>query len=268
MGDPKRLFGFAAIGFGLSFLFGLFSGVGFLHILLRALIFAVIFAGISILISILDEKFLSVPQDLGMSDSDTSRPASAVGGNVNITIDDDALPEDDQGPKFTVSENRPSLGVQELRKAPVSPSPESQPITQSVNVATTVQKVAEEPSAPSAVESVSEPVSEIPKQESEPEKAAPSFQPVNLAEDKIVSPLRNEAAQSEISELSELPDIGNITGDSPKPGGTSEVISDSEFASEGEPVAPAKSFADGSSISTQNASVMAQAIRTILAKEN
>lgn len=267
MVDPKKLSSFAAVGFVLSFLFGLFSGVGFLHILLRAVIFAAVFAVLSILISFLEEKFLSLPQDLSISEGESSaRPVT--GGSVNITIDDDSLPDDDQGPQFTVSENRPSLGSEQLRsdsqRAPVQPQ---RPVQTKSEDLESVRMASEAPSAPPAEESVSEssvasPMQSVPAQES------PAFQPVNLAQRESSSSPQNESDGGQLKELSDLPDIGSVSADSPVLTAGSEVISDSEFASEGQPVSPAKSFADGSSITTQNASVMAQAIRTILAKEN
>lgn len=268
MVDPKKLSSFAAVGFVLSFLFGLFSGVGFLHILLRAVIFAVVFAALSILISFLEEKFLSLPQDLSISEGDApARPVS--GGSVNITIDDDSLPDDDQGPQFTVSENRPSLGSEQLRsdvqRAPVQAPRPSQ--TKSEDLESARPMPSEAPSAPSAEESVSE-SSVSSAMQSSASQDTPSFQPVNLAQSTQSPAPQNESEGGQLKELSDLPDIGSVSADSPVPAASSEVISDSEFASEGAPVSPAKSFADGSSITTQNASVMAQAIRTILAKEN
>lgn len=85
MPDFKIPLGVAAFAFVLSFLIGLFSGVSFLHVIIKAIIFAAIFFGISIAGSFLIQKYLI---DLIKDENDlkTSTGESLV--DINIGDDD------------------------------------------------------------------------------------------------------------------------------------------------------------------------------------
>ena len=95
-----------------------------------------------------------------------------------------------------------------------------------------------------------------------------AFTPVNLAASAPqVSPSPEGApADEQLPEVDSLPDIEDLdTGK--KDGEIGDIINDSEFATSGKSSGGAQ-FPDGQTASTQNADVMAQAIRTILSKDN
>ena len=257
--NPKNIGISAAIGFVLSFLIGIFSGVSFLLVLLRALICAVIFAAVGAGASILFQKFLSVEQSDTVSDAPVEK-AQRVGGIVDYIVGDDTLPDEEQGPRFDVSMTRSSLkaGVKPIgESAPVRQTPMPPPV-KSVSQGA----VAAMPNAASASNTSASP------------KATAGFTPVNLADATKSSPVQPVASSEEADDsgmLDELPDIGGISlggdKDDAEDAGNGDVVSDSEFAMEDGLSSVRMSDSSKSKPATeQNASVMAQAIRTILAK--
>ena len=104
---PKIYAACGAAGFALSFIVGLFSGAPFLIILLRALIFGVVFAGLAVLFGFLLNRF--VPDLFDKSAAPASKP-NAKGGKLDITISDDgdaSLDDDDfTVPDFMKERNR------------------------------------------------------------------------------------------------------------------------------------------------------------------
>uniref|UniRef100_UPI00388F9F3A hypothetical protein n=1 Tax=Treponema sp. TaxID=166 RepID=UPI00388F9F3A len=100
--NPKYICVSACVGFCLSFFVGLISDVRFSYVCLRAFIFALVFAGLSVGISFLYKKFLS--SDIGFSsDSESSPVHPAAGSVVNIVVDDSNLADDEHAPHFEVS---------------------------------------------------------------------------------------------------------------------------------------------------------------------
>ncbi|MCR5724575.1 MAG: hypothetical protein K6G80_05765 [Treponema sp.] len=262
---PKSIGIAAVVGFVFSFLVGLFSGISFGHILLRALISAGICGVLGAGISFLFQRFLSDSADSGFDTSSSGGEGSrGSGGLVDITIDDDALADDSQEPRFAVDNAH----------AIVTPAAEKK----------------QEPEEPAAAGSVSErtvsadPAEPVPDDEDEPARpvasdsassaasSEPAFQPIPLAQAAPKPPVASgvQPAKAGGADLDELPDIGDFG--SPASGAQpSEVIRDSDFATGGSepPVSLASTgSAKGGVAVEQNASVMAQAIQTILAKEN
>lgn len=99
---------FAVIGFILSLVFGLFSGSGFLRVLLTALICSIVFAVLGLALSFVYEKFLLVETSEYESHT-SSAPAentqSNLGNNVDIVIEDQELERSDSSNRYTVGEN-------------------------------------------------------------------------------------------------------------------------------------------------------------------
>ncbi|WP_394706921.1 hypothetical protein [Marispirochaeta sp.] len=84
----------AGFAFIVSFLVGLISGVGFGSIILRALLSAMIFAGIGMGISLIGKTLFPelVLDENNTTDQDTDgdgEPEKASGGTVDITLEDD-----------------------------------------------------------------------------------------------------------------------------------------------------------------------------------
>ena len=110
---PKTIVISSVSGLVLSFLISIISTHNFGWSLLRALIFAVIFGGLSVGISFLNEKFLATDDSSSFSEEQKegqSTSAPVTGSKVDITIDDERLTDDGDGPKFDVAGNTMALG--------------------------------------------------------------------------------------------------------------------------------------------------------------
>lgn len=254
--NPKNIAIAAFVGFVFSFLVGLFSGIGFGHILLRALISAVICAVLGAGITFLFRQFLSDATDSGFEAPAGGEGEHGSGGLVNITIDDDVLADDGSEPKFVVEDAAVITGHAPKTEKKAEPVAEPSPV-----VTKAAGPVSPEESVPD-----------------EPGQAdASSFKPVALGT-PVQAPVAAEETHSaavsapssgghEKSELEDLPDIGGAIAVSQKDG--EAVIRDSDFATgKEEPPVSLSSSKGGSAPESQNAAVMAQAIQTLLAKEN
>ncbi len=238
----------AGVGFVLSFLIGLVSHVAFSSLILRAFVFALIFAAAAAGISIVFQKFLDVSTSAsGESESSSvsvSQSTPSSGGVVNITIEDDVLPDEDTAPKFSVSKNRPSFGGGELSKNNDSPSAteSSVPISQIINSDGDSQN--------------SQDSNEEAEKSESSATAKTSFKPMSLG-----SPVKSSS-----SGVDTLPEIGDLNVGQAK--SDEEDISDSDFASKTVMDIPTTSAAKKEITLDQNASVMAQAIRTALSQDD
>jgi len=112
---------FAGIGFLISFVFGLFSGRFIVFVLLRALIFTVIFALLGLGISFLFEKFLMDEGSDISSDSinvnSGSKDSVQKGQLVDVTIQDEELPPGESSNHFVVNENHQMLNKNDTTKS-------------------------------------------------------------------------------------------------------------------------------------------------------
>ena len=265
--SPKNIGIASAVGFVFSFLVGMFSGIGFGHIMLRALLSAVVFGVLGGVVSFLFQHFLSDTSDSGFEASASSSEGEhGSGGLVNITIDDETLADDASEPKFAV-ENAHAMTGDSPEVA--TPSKERVSEAQTVSAAQAAPVAAAVPEH-TAVVSPEEPIPE------EAETAA--FKPISLVAEEAPQQTAQPtpSGQGEPSThsggtvLDELPDIGNALPDFGK-STDKEVISDSDFATgKEEPPVDLGSASRGSNAAPveQNAAVMAQAIQTLLAKEN
>ena len=111
---------FAAIGFILSFVFGLFSHSSFISILLKALLFGIIFVGLGFLISFIFCKFLSDTDSIDFSTDDSSEnnnsiPSASVGQNVDIIVEDEELAPSESDNHFLVGDNHQMLKKTDIK---------------------------------------------------------------------------------------------------------------------------------------------------------
>ena len=260
--NPKNICISACIGFFMSFLIGLFSDVHFSVVILRAFLFAVLFAGLCVAISILYQKFLSIDNGGFAADSDGMGAKTQSGGVVNIVVGDSNLPDEELAPKFTVLNNHSGLTANNenlsagSKNVSMEQASYAAPTEASSNVVSTApaESLQENPSAPSGGESSFKPVSLGEVSQNSETAAAP-------AEEKHGA---SGAASGE--QLDELPDISDMQTsssdvaselDSPESG---EIISDSEFATGGSKMKEQPVSGD--------TAVMAKAIQTLLAKDN
>lgn len=130
MFNSKMIVAAACVGFFLSFFTGLFSGIGFGLILLRAIIFAALLAVLFLGIKFVFERFLD------MGDVETSPVSSEVnvGSMVDVTVGEDELTEEDSAPGFYVDAKvtqKPtesadvSVSAEQEKERPVSSSTSS-----------------------------------------------------------------------------------------------------------------------------------------------
>lgn len=239
--NPRIITVSAGIGFCLSFLIGLIFKVNFLSLLFRAVIFALVFAVVVAIACIVFDKFLSNESNY---DSELAKDSSsnATGSVVNITVDDDNLPDDDYAPKFSVGNNRQALsssvfGDDEKSSVDdISSSKESNSVNE-----------AETSGDDSSVTNGSESVTVSQNKDD-------SFQPVSLTD--VSKPSENTTSSKGSSNvLDDLPEIGELP---------SSVSSDSDSVD----VAKSSDSSSGAiSSSDQNTQLMAQAIKTLLAKD-
>ncbi len=102
MRDLKFVPLFAACGFILSLFSGLFSRSGILRILVQALIFGLVFGLLALLIRFLFIRYLYDDSSQNL-ESEPQGPAPAVGGKVDIVVEDEDLPDSGSGNRFAVS---------------------------------------------------------------------------------------------------------------------------------------------------------------------
>lgn len=260
MFNIKSIVKAAGAGFVLSFVISIFSTQKFGVSLGRGLIFALVFAAVAAAINFLDNTFLD--GTLGGSDYSSGvksgkSSASKAGSVVDITIDDESLTEEDKAPLFDVSARRTGFAKNEAT---------------ALSAASTVSSaapVSEIPDAKTAVEPVQAPsgtanaAPSAPVQENAHSAEAPQFKPAPLQEVTAKKPAGDD-------DIDTLPDIGDgMAGgedDIALSNSGSSVVTDSEFAetgSDGRPV----SLVDASDATKHDTKTMAEAIRTLLKKD-
>lgn len=122
MRGTKFIVVFTACGFILSFFAGLFSHSSILSVLLKALIFAVVFGLLGLGISVIFNKFLSDgnPGDFqgeyGGEASSASAANPSLGQHVDITIQDEDLKPSESENHFVVGDNHQMLNDSDVRK--------------------------------------------------------------------------------------------------------------------------------------------------------
>ena len=238
----------------MSFLISLLATHKFGFSLLRGAIFAVIFAGLGIGISFLYEKFLSEENDEGSPSSESKKTGSVV----DITINDESLPDDGQGPQFFVANNKHNLEKED--KISLQTGKNNEQETSDVDVSFEDDKT-----------------SAVKEQDKD---AVGAFKPVSLEQPfaKGKESLSNENPSEKSGgiksegtldeEIDTLPDIGNLASDDKSEAEDNNLIEDSDFAESGthESSQTAK-FPDGSKAASHDTETMAKAIRTLLKKD-
>lgn len=127
---PKSIIIPVCVGFFLSFFVGLFSGVSFGTVILRALIFAILFGALGFGIRIVFQRFLldSADMDTGVEMTSSSHQGSVV----DISIGDEPLVEDENGPDFYVRKDLPSSDhARHTEKSSISATSDSRPLGES-----------------------------------------------------------------------------------------------------------------------------------------
>lgn len=277
----KKIIGFAAVcGFVLSFLTGMIAKNPVLAILLRSLIFAAVFSVLSFSISFLFSKFLA-NDSKGVSletDSSQNSPQSKQqksGDNVNIVITDDGLEDDESSPKFFVENNRPGLSGNDSKNFQTEEkkqdSSEEKSLTEEKSSSETKNSVSgtKKESESQKAEFISAGLENLGKANSDLQNSSENSilkkdVPSNAGDSE--NKINAFADGSSIENIDELPEIEDLSDDV-KNNSSGDIINDSDFASSGGNGFAGAVFSGGTESVSQNADVMAQAVRTLLEKD-
>ncbi len=247
---------FAACGFVLSFVSGLFSHSSILSVLLKALIFAVVFGLVGFGISFVFEKFLSdgtggeFQGEYSADSSPVAANTSALGHNVDITIQDEELTPSGSENHFVVGDNHQMLNesdVRSQRNTETQANSSSQGFVPLRNYETVKNF--------SGTEAVI-PAEAVTTQAAQVENTADQTQSLSSA--SMIN------TDNEAGELDTLPDMENFvfTEGSNSDDDDSDTGTDSEFVSMG-----SHKKNDGPA-EVQDAALMAKAISSVLSDEN
>ncbi len=257
MKSPQFLLGCAVVGFILSFLVGLISSVGLGPMLVRSFIFAFVSVLTGFGLRFVANKFLLPTADSLNDTTAQEKPAETVGEVVDITVEDDELPDDGSASTFVFQ--KPVFASQTPNNGA------SEKVVSSTESATSNSSVgAERVTSASASEEISEIQSFSP---ASPEVlTAAKQQDVQGVEDlpsvNDVAPVPEEMAGEaqaveELEELEELPEIGVPTASQDDSGSAS--TSTSTAASSSSSAVPA---------GDSNSAEIAKAIRTVLLRDD
>lgn len=260
MVNLKFAAGGAVVGLVISFFSGLFGGVSIGIILIRALVCAVVGGAIGAGVSFVFVRFLA-------DSAAEEAPVRTVstGSVVDISVNDEPLPDTDAAPDFFIHQKAGNSGAPEgafVQKEQTETVPK-QPSAFSVKT-----------SEPFAAENSGVPKTQAPvgqeKTGSAKEAGTNQFVPVSIAKEKVAAAGTGAAAsganepKEELDTLDLLPDVSDLTSSNPK-SAFEGVISDSSFATEG--LKPSGSSAASDIDVGTDTSLMAEAIRTILTNE-
>ena len=255
MRSAKYIGLFAACGFILSFVSGLFSHSSILSVLLKALIFAVVFGLLGFAISFIYSKFLSDGssgeyQSEYTSDASSAPAAnSALGNNVDITIQDEELRPSESENHFVVGENHQMLNDSDIRTSAnkTEDNSASQGFVPLRNFETVKNFSGKEAVIPAEAVAV--------------EKAAESSAPAQTQSAPVTSFETNNSDGG----IDTLPDMENFVFS--EDSGSGDDGSDAETESEFVSSAGSRKKNDGPA-EVQDAALMAKAISSVLSDEN
>lgn len=242
---PKSIIISVCVGFALSFIIGLIASVSFGVVLLRAIIFAVLFGVLGFGVGIVFKRFLLDSSDL--DGSSESVGVSKQGSVVDLSVGDEPLVEDENGPDFYVRKDV----SQQNTGGNVSVAPEKSSVSSG---------------------EVIQPEEKKPVEVSSSEPAPVQFQPISLggvplgslSEETSVSGSTTVGSSNDDKAGDVLPEIGDISITSTEndegfsSGGMDLAIGNGMETSQGRGVADTSS----------DPHTIAQAIRTVLARDS
>ena len=258
---------FAAFGFILSLLFGFTSHAAFLILLIRALIIALVFAGLGFGFYFLANNFLMDDTD-SMDVSETS-PASnpQVGTKVDLYVHDEELDADENGNAYVVDDSsHQMLNNSDLRS--------TGSISRAAVFATAPSAAEEKPAVQNASDEVASAMAEANAGAAQSAAKVQGPAPAQTEESGAATeerplPSDNAGAGASSSEesggLDTLPDMSSFVmenASSSEENGESAVESDSSYTT-----TVSSSHNDGSELGVKDAEVMAKAISSVLSRE-
>ncbi len=274
----------ASAAFVFSFFTALFAKSGLPVSLLKAAIFAVVFGGLAAGVQVLYGMFLS---DGGAAPQEAQEEAKPVGGRVDLVVSEEDLPDDKEAPSFFVDGRRVVTDEDVGAKSPAAFQDVSDGGAISAAQQNQALAAAEQVREAKAAENIEKRAQEISAANAAAQEAKPSFAPINLAASGPSAPVVEEAVPETVPpqaeapsaapskpgdpELDELPDISGFGGGgegAAQAAGQEDVIEDSDFAQDGSvKIHRQTELADGKVADVKDAPIMAEAIRTILKKE-
>ncbi|WP_027727447.1 hypothetical protein [Treponema sp. C6A8] len=259
---------FAAFGFVLSLLFGFTSHAAFFILLIRALIIALVFAGIGFGFYFVADKFLMDDTDSMDVSDNVSVSNPQVGSKVDLYVHDEELDADENGNTYFVDDSsRQMLNNSDLRStgsisraAAFAPSyaanEEKTSLQESQNEVTSAMAEANAGAAASAAKvQTAEPAQAEERGGEAAERQAPSDNAGSAA----------SSSNEESGGLDTLPDMSSFVmenASSSEESRESAVESDSSYTT-----TVSTSHNDGSEYGVKDAEVMAKAISSVLSRE-
>lgn len=240
----------ASCGFLLSLVVGIITRASFGVLLLRAFIFALVFAAVSFGLQIVFKTVLSTEEQ---GDSLTqSEDGAKAGSVVNITLQEEELPMENNAQRFFVGENHQMLNEDDYGHS-LNETADTQ-VASAQHVDMVMDDADEETDADSPRSASGENASS-----EDVAQQSPSQQTGFTA-----APLQNVAQSSAVSDggLASLPDISGLGGDSES--SAPEVVAP-------EPVSAPRSTSASSisaKVNVSDAALMAKAISTALASDS
>lgn len=267
----------ASIALALSFFISLFSRNSFPISLLKAVIFAAVFAGIAVGIQVVYDKFLSEGE---ASISESRAPQQkVVGSKVDLVVSEEDLPNEENAPTFALGSTRHVLTAADvgIKASPAAETSAEQNAhtgqpSEGVSSGANRQTSVGDEAAPNAP--VSEKAESVVRHDSQANSEAelpPASHGEHSARTESSDAGNAKSSSFGSDELPELDDFPALGGDDSEsaPGTEDEgVVEDSDFAEEGSPSLSRRTeFADGTIADSKDASLMAEAIRTVLVKD-
>lgn len=239
-------------GFVLSFLIGIISGVSVGIVVLRALLFALAFGVVMFGADFVFRRFLAFGGEAETALDSSEAPRT--GTKIDISIGDEPLPDDGNGPDFYVD------NTDSISSDTVSDSSAKKSVTED-RVTSSGEALSAKPES-QGDKSESVPAS-VAKSDNDTAASQSGFQPVSLG--ASVSPGGSDVSSES---LDVLPDVSDFTiADS----GHGEVLENTDFALEGS--FDSGGYSSGGSKNSASTGVMdteiiAKAIKTALSKDS
>lgn len=268
----------ASIALALSFFVSLLSRNSLPISLLKAVIFAAVFGGIAVGIQVVYDKFLSEGEASSIAESRAPQQKT-VGSKVDLVVSEEDLPNEENAPTFALDSTRHVLtaadvGVKNssarenvaeqnfhLAQPSVGVSDEAKNSEPHGNENISAEKDSEESDAFVRQDLAAKPEAANPSASSSEDSAQPES---SKSDDAKTS----SAGGDELPELDDFPVLGGDESETKQSSEDEGVIEDSDFAEGGSPSIPRHTeFSDGTIADSKDASLMAEAIRTVLVKD-
>ena len=255
----KNIIFSAGPAFVLSFLISIISTGKFGTSLLRAVIFAAVFAVIALAASVLSEKFLKVEGDAESSSEGFTKRTS--GSQVDLVVDDESLTDEGDESRFSVSGNMRTLDVGDSAVPFAS------------EVSGRKQNLSEFPQETASEEQGVVHNGVEPGTNSAPADAGDMQPPETIRAAEAVPAKKSDRKamqEAQMKEIDSLPDMDGIAEEDDNSGFIPDdsFVQDSDFARQGaEDEGERYSLIDGERAKDQDTETMAKAIRTLLKRD-